>query len=540
MSSIAVLQARTNSSRLPAKSLLPLGGLPTVVLAAQRAANTGRKVIVATSEEITDNALIDSLNKYSVKSFRGSLNNTLKRIVDALTSYSDETLVFRLTADNVFPDGHFLDEMEDFFIQNKLRYLSSNGAESGLPYGVSAELMYLSDLRLSSRLADNAYDQEHVTPFIRRKYGQHLFVKYSYLNMSHYNSTIDCFDDYISMQSVFQDVNDPARISLNELISRLKDAPFQPSYEMPASKLVLGTVQLGLNYGVNNTTGQPSQDDATALIKLAIVNGVKQIDTARAYGSSEKVIGQALQQGWHSRCNIITKLDLLDNCPPNAAPDIVSAFVKASVYRSCTELQSQVIDVLMLHRAHHRKSWNGSAWSALKELVENNIIKALGVSVQSAEELTSCLDDSSVEYIQLPFNILDWRWDDLIPKIHKVKSERNLTIHTRSTFLQGLLMSDDFNMWHKAGAKKPEIILNWLKDARNMVSEDKLDYLCLSYCLSQDWIDGVVIGVETEEQLRSNFNIANKHITMKERFESIINSRPEINENILNPSTWNV
>lgn len=540
MSSIAVLQARTNSSRLPGKVLLPLGMLPTVVLAARRAANTGRKVIVATSDEYTDDALVDLLDEYGVESFRGSLNNTLRRITDALSDYSDETLVFRLTADNVFPDGMFLDEMEKYFIENELRYLSSNNLSSGLPYGVSAELMYLSDLRLSVELTNDPYDQEHVTPFIRRKYGESSFKQHSSINMSHYRSTIDCLDDYIAIQSVLKNVNDPENTSLNELLSRLKDAPFQPESNSPTSKLVLGTVQLGLNYGINNTSGQPNQATATALIKLAIVNGVTTLDTARVYGDSEKVIGKALQKGWQSRCNIITKLDVLDTCPSDATPEVVSAFVNASVFRSCTELNTQVIDVLMLHREHHRTAWNGAAWKALQQLVDSNVIEALGVSVQSPEELISCLSDSLVEYIQLPFNILDWRWDDLIPAIREVKSQRKLIIHTRSSFLQGLLMSDNIKTWYKAGVDKPETILKWLKDAKDLVNEDRLEHLCLGYCLSQDWIDGVVIGVETEEQLRSNLSVADNSIYSKKDFENIINSRPRVSANVLNPATWNI
>lgn len=542
MSSIAVLQARTNSSRLPGKVLLPLGMsiLPTVVLAARRAGNTGRKVIVATSDEYTDDALSKLLDKYGVQTFRGSLNNTLKRIIDALCDYPDETIVFRLTADNVFPDGTLLDEMEKYFIENKLCYLSSNSLSSGLPYGVSAELMYLSDLRLSAELTNDFYDQEHVTPFIRRKYGESSFNQYASVNMSHYRATIDCFDDYISIQNVLRDVIDPENVSLNELISRLKNAPFQPESNAPTSKLVLGTVQLGLNYGINNISGQPDQATATALIKLAIVNGIETLDTARIYGNSENVISKALQKGWQSRCKIITKLDPLDSCPADATPEVVSAFVNASVFRSCTELNTQVLDVLMLHREHHRTAWNGAAWKALQQLVDNNIIEALGVSVQSPEELTSCLNDPLVEYVQLPFNILDWRWDDLILAIREVKSQRKLIIHTRSSFLQGLLMSDDSRTWHKAGVDKPEPVLKWLKDAKDLVNDDRLEYLCLDYCLSQDWIDGVVIGVETEQQLRSNLSVANNSIYSKKDFESIINGRPRVSINVLNPSTWNI
>ena len=104
MSSVIVLQARTNSSRLPGKVMLPIKGFPLVVLAAKRAGNTGRSVIVATSRETSDDGLVALLQSYGLKYFRGSLENTLDRIVKALVAYDDQTVVFRLTADNVFPD----------------------------------------------------------------------------------------------------------------------------------------------------------------------------------------------------------------------------------------------------------------------------------------------------------------------------------------------------------------------------------------------------------------------------------------------------
>ena len=133
MKTVAILQARTNSSRLPGKVLLPINGIPMVVLAAKRAANTGREVIVATSCERSDDALAELLTRHGVRCVRGSLNNTLQRFLSALEVYEADTLVFRLTADNVFPDGALLDEIERDFVKRELDYLCCNGEVSGLP-----------------------------------------------------------------------------------------------------------------------------------------------------------------------------------------------------------------------------------------------------------------------------------------------------------------------------------------------------------------------------------------------------------------------
>ncbi len=104
MKSVAVLQARTNSSRLPGKSLLPLNGIPLAVLAARRAANKGCDIIVATSSAKSDDAFAALLKRNGLACYRGDLENVLERVVGALEPYEDDTLVFCLTADNMFPD----------------------------------------------------------------------------------------------------------------------------------------------------------------------------------------------------------------------------------------------------------------------------------------------------------------------------------------------------------------------------------------------------------------------------------------------------
>ncbi|OYU44110.1 MAG: hypothetical protein CFE44_14705 [Burkholderiales bacterium PBB4] len=335
MVGVAVLQARTNSSRLPGKVLLPVRGVPMAVLAAKRAANTGRQVIVATSTEWSDDALAATLKEYGLNCFRGSLENALERIVDALAEYSEETVVFRLTADNVFPDGGLLDELETEFLTQGLEYLCCNGEPSGLPYGMSVEVTRLAHLREAACQSVDDHDKEHVTPYVIRKFGRRYSEKYKSLKQGHLRCTVDCLDDYLLVQQVFSDVLEPMKISSLELVSKLEGAPFQPRGDRPTPRLVFGTAQLGSEYGIANKTGQPDWKAAQGLLKTAIANGVMYIDTARAYGNSEAVIGQSLRHGWEGRARIITKLSLLQTCPEDAIASVVHAFVDASIFQSC-------------------------------------------------------------------------------------------------------------------------------------------------------------------------------------------------------------
>lgn len=222
MSVVYVIQARTNSTRLPAKVLLPLGGYPIVVLAAKRAGNIGEKVVVITSIESSDDFLCSILEQHQVPFFRGSLNNTLKRFVLALNSYDDDTIVVRLTADNIVPDGAFINEMVIEFQEKSMNYLCSAHVNSGLPYGLSAEVMRLSSLRDAFNNTTSEFDYEHVTPYIRRKYGDSIFLKYRALNMENCRCTIDVLEDYLLMASIFQNIENVIDESALDIISKLK------------------------------------------------------------------------------------------------------------------------------------------------------------------------------------------------------------------------------------------------------------------------------------------------------------------------------
>ena len=117
--SIVIIQARMSSHRLPGKALLPIENIPIIILVAKRAANTGRPVIVATSNKASDDILVKSLIKNNISFYRGSSENVLSRFAKIVKNFDNEQLIFRLTADNVFPDGKLLDEMEIFFFKTQ-------------------------------------------------------------------------------------------------------------------------------------------------------------------------------------------------------------------------------------------------------------------------------------------------------------------------------------------------------------------------------------------------------------------------------------
>ena len=538
MTSVAILQARTNSSRLPGKVLLPVKGMPLVVLAAKRAANTGREIIVVTSSEVSDMGLASELENYGLCCFRGSLENTLNRIVSALSAYDDNTIVFRLTADNVFPDGALLDEIEADFLVKGVEYLCSNGEPSGLPYGMSVEVTRLRHLREADERSSDPYDQEHVTPYLVRKYGATFFDKYKDLKKSHFRCTIDYLEDYLGIQQVFSDVIDPINEPALALVGRLSNIPFQPIASKLTPRLVLGIAQLGCEYGIANMTGQPNREQSEELIKTAIANGVVYLDTARAYGNSEEMVGQAMGRGWSSRAKVITKLSLLQGCPKEASNEILSAFVDASYFKSYSALRVQKIEVLMLHRVSHLSDWNGRVWQRLLAFKSSGLIGELGVSVQSPRELSEALSVPHINYIQLPHNLMDWRWDSMIPKIFEAKASRKVIIHVRSALLQGLLTSVDDSHWLRANVDDVRQVKDWLSKQVNICNRTNVTDLCLAYVNSLVWVDGIVVGMENITQLRENIQYFNNPCLSEGQVRGIQDTRPRLSEASLNPALW--
>lgn len=538
MTNIVVIQARTNSSRLPGKVLLPIAGLPIVVLAAKRAANTGQKVVVAISKERTDDSLAEVLRSYNIECYRGDLENVLGRFVDLLRDFDGQDTVCRLTADNVLPDGHLIDEVEKHFHENNLDYLACNGAQSGLPYGVSLEITRVGHLREAGEHAEDPADFEHVTPYVARKFGRTYFTKYAEKRMGHYRCTIDCLDDYLVIEKLFRGASDPVNTCALDLVDQLRGFYLQPQVERPINKLVLGAAQLGLNYGVSNIHGKPSLETSRRLIKTAIVNGVEFIDTARAYGNSEEVIRHSLSDGWQGRAHIVTKIMPLEHLSENASPSVIDAFVDASLYRSMVSLGVQKIDTMLLHRACDLNNWNGRVWKRLIEHQDEGRVQNLGVSVQSVDELLQSLDVDTVSHIQLPFNILDRRWDDYFSYIEKAKSERNLTIHVRSVLLQGLLVNRDIKTWRRAHIDDPIPVWEWLDGMQEEFQRSSLADLCIGFVAGMPWVDGIVIGVETIEQLLENLKLLGGLPLSDLQIEIARRSRPKVDLESVNPALW--
>jgi aryl-alcohol dehydrogenase-like predicted oxidoreductase len=301
------------------------------------------------------------------------------------------------------------------------------------------------------------------------------------------------------------------------------------------AELVLGSVQLGLSYGAANKTGKPSRAAALKMVKRAVDAGIDKIDTARAYGESEDRLGEALRARHAVRT--ITKLSPLNNLAADASRDDVRTAVDASIAESLAALQRDKLDCLLLHRASHMSAFDGAVWERLVERLEDGSVMALGVSVQSPEEAATALDCADVHHIQLPFNLLDWRWREA-GVIDRIRAREHITVHVRSVFLQGLLAANEPAIWPPIRGVDARAIVKTLATLAKDYGRESAADLCVAYARGQDWVDGVVVGMETEDQLDANLRMFLRNPLSPVDCAKVEKKLPRVPAQLLDPAQW--
>ena len=301
------------------------------------------------------------------------------------------------------------------------------------------------------------------------------------------------------------------------------------------AKLVLGTAQLGQVYGAANRVGLPSEANAIALVRAALAGGVRTIDTARAYGESERRIGLALEGA--ASVEIVTKLDPLRSLPVDAKPETAAAAARQSLAASRRALGRYRLDTVLLHVPSHRRDWGGGVWRVLLQERDDGKIGTLGVSVQNPSEAIASLQDRDILHLQLPLSPADRRWS--APEFIKARRSRDdVTIHVRSVLLQGLLAGTPDAHWPVFGGWSPARLVGELGSlARNLGRTDVVD-LCLAWVRAQDWIDGVVVGMETQEQLRSNLAHFEQPPLSTDECARLAAPLADIPEALVDPPRW--
>ncbi len=260
---------------------------------------------------------------------------------------------------------------------------------------------------------------------------------------------------------------------------------------MNLERIALGTVQFGLGYGVANQKGQVELDEIREILDMSRTEGLDTIDTAIGYGESEAQLGRAGVSQW----DVITKLPAL----PDSCKDI-EAWVCENVTQSLNRLCKERLEGLLLHRPADLMTANGDLlYNALEKLKDSDLVQKIGISIYSPDELDCIAPKYQLDVVQAPFSILDRRLKESgwLARL----SKRNVEVHVRSVFLQGLLLMTP--------ADRPSKFDRWKSlwdswDAWLELTGLSALQACLGYVLSEREIDRVVIGVDGLDHLKEN------------------------------------
>lgn len=273
-------------------------------------------------------------------------------------------------------------------------------------------------------------------------------------------------------------------------------------------KLVLGTVQFGVQYGINSA-GRPDEETVKGILAEAAKGGIDTLDTSSAYGNSEEILGECTtsEEGF----KIVSKY------PKGETP--VAEMFNGS-------LKCLKVDKLYGYLLHHFEVYknNPIVWNEFVALKESGKVHKIGFSLYSPEELQIILDNKSTfDLIQVPFNIFDKKFLPYMKELH----EKGVEIHVRSTFLQGLFFKDREALPEKLKPMKKYLLQldEFSKQSGLSISE-----IALNYNLQNPYIDGVLIGVDNVEQLKINLaSVKNTPIDIEIEIKE---------QELLNPVNW--
>jgi aryl-alcohol dehydrogenase-like predicted oxidoreductase len=284
-------------------------------------------------------------------------------------------------------------------------------------------------------------------------------------------------------------------------------------------RLAIGTAQFGLSYGVANQGGKVSLNEVKKILAHARQSGINLLDTAIAYGDSENVLGGVGIDQWE----VITKL-------PAIPLDVVDIgdWMQKQVHESLERLNLLSVYAVLLHRPEQLLGDRGlEILFALRSLKINNLTKKIGISIYSPSELDNFDVEQFFDLIQAPLNILDRSLIESgwLKKLNQLKIE----VHIRSVFLQGLLLMNSEERPPKF-SKYTDLWLEWDR----WLAENNFSAVeaCLAFINSIEGLDGVLVGIESAEQLSEIIKASSL------KLENIPSWPKNIDPNLINPSMW--
>lgn len=279
-------------------------------------------------------------------------------------------------------------------------------------------------------------------------------------------------------------------------------------------KIALGTAQFGLDYGITNAGGQVAFDVVGDLLSMSAAEGIHILDTAIAYGESEKVLGKF----------DLSKFDVVSKVPS----------LKKGGTRTMSELAHESLENLGIEKLygllmHDENDVNHEHLDSLHELKQQGITDKIGASFYSPEKAILAIETGMMDLIQIPANQLDSRFEDA--GVYQIAQRHGVEVHVRSIFLQGLLAVDD-SLRPERFKNHPDLVR--FDDCAIEVGLSPLE-LALDYVSKKPCVGLGVIGCTSCSQLEQIISAYRQTEKLVTDSLPLLASDDDV---LLNPSRW--
>ncbi len=262
----------------------------------------------------------------------------------------------------------------------------------------------------------------------------------------------------------------------------------------PLSNFTLGTVQLGVNYGIANNAGKPSREKSFEMLRAALAAGVTSLDTASAYGDAEDVLGMFFAREQLDEAPFVTTKFIAEReNPAQSVCDSLNASLK--------KLQISSVDAFLMHRWADMEQYGEAVPDTLAALAQEGKIGVYGPSVYRPEEIDIMFENPGYQAIQIPMNLFDQKLIHM-GYLDEMK-QRGITVFVRSVFLQGLFFLEPDEI------RDPLLIeaaVPHLSALRRMAEQENMSVaqFAISFIRDIPGVTSLVLGADTPAQIQEN------------------------------------
>ena len=298
------------------------------------------------------------------------------------------------------------------------------------------------------------------------------------------------------------------------------------------SRFSLGTVQIGMTYGLGEHKAKPSEEAAYALLDQAMDLGIDNLDTANNYGDAEEVIGRWMskRRAENKSCPwVVTKIGPMKH----GSFDILRDDILRQTEGCCKNLGTETLDCLMLHNFEDYEQDPDAVRKVFEEMKSQQMFKYSAISAYSRHDY-GMIADSGFDATQIPLNVFDWCQIENggMEKLAKA----DMMVFIRSVFLQGLVFHTPEDLDHRM-----EFCVPYLRRYLELCAEFEVSpaVLALSFVLSVPGVTTAVLGCDTPQQAVDNCTLFDQTIALSEdQMKLLHDAFHNIDPRVINPGCW--